>query len=99
MVWVAKNLEEPLRGFITLAAVVIAWIVIPWVTDIEGLLRNRMDMASTPFLIMYWAVVVLVVVVCGVAGYYFGKAVTKPLRNIAERHDLKELQRLRKLQS
>ena len=97
MVWIAKNLEEPIRGLITLLAVIGAWIAIPWVTDIEGLVRDNMDMSSAGFAVMYWVVVFAVILVCGVAGYFVGLWVTKPLRTIVEQHDFKEQERLRAL--
>ncbi|MCL2364555.1 MAG: hypothetical protein FWC71_07830 [Defluviitaleaceae bacterium] len=89
MVRFARSVEEPLRGVVTLFSVITLVAIIPALTDIEGWIQSWMEPSSS-HAILYFALMGAVMVLCGVAGYYLGKAVTWPLRLIIERDEARE---------
>lgn len=92
MLYLAKNWEGSIRNVITLYAVIAAFAFIPRLFNFEEFLLNNVEPGNL-FLVLYVASVMFIIILCGVAGYYFGKLVTLPLRKYAERHDRLEYEK------
>lgn len=98
MLWIARKLEEPIRGLVTFYGAVAAMIILPSVIDIEGIMIDRMGSNPDSLMAVVYIVVILgVLLLSGVIGYYLGLLVTLPLRIIVERHEERERERMRKL--
>jgi len=88
MVWLARIIEEPLRGLITMFGALAAVVVIPWLTDIEGRVDGLItDTAGSA--VLYLGMIVFVILASGVIGYLLGLALTWPIRYVIKKDDMK----------
>ena len=94
--WAAQNWEESIRHLFTFYGMMAAIIIIPATTMVEDIVIG-LSMPAWLHPAVYAATVVLVIVVCIAIGFLIGSAVTRPLRLIVQRHEVRERERLRAL--